>query len=64
LDLRNNKAWTIQVRGRKLTVTAETAAPKERARLWPWLTQMWPQYDDYQARTGEIPVVILAPSAP
>ena len=65
LNLRSNKAATIQVGGRKLAVTAETAGLEERARLWPRLTQMWPQYDDYQAKTRrEIPVVILAPSAP
>jgi F420H(2)-dependent quinone reductase len=64
LNLRNNPAATIQVGGRKLAVTAETAGLEERARLWPRLTQMWPQYDDYQAKTRrEIPVVILAPSA-
>jgi deazaflavin-dependent oxidoreductase (nitroreductase family) len=64
LNLRSNPAATIQVGGRKLAVTAETAALEERARLWPRLTQMWPQYDDYQAKTRrEIPVVILARSA-
>jgi deazaflavin-dependent oxidoreductase (nitroreductase family) len=64
LNLRSNPAATIQVGGRKLAVTAETAGREERARLWPRLTQMWPHYDDYQAKTRrEIPVVILAPSA-
>ena len=51
LNLRSNPAATIQVGGRKLAVTAETAGLEERARLWPRLTQMWPQYDDYQAKT-------------
>jgi len=64
LNLRSNPAATIQVGGRQLAVTAETAGLEERARLWPGLTRMWPQYDDYQAKTRrEIPVVILAPSA-
>ena len=64
LNLRSNPAATIQVGGRKLAITAETAGLEERARLWPRLTQMWPQYDDYQAKTHrEIPVVMLAPSA-
>ncbi len=64
LNLRSNPAATMQVGGRKLAVTAETAGLEERARLWLRLTQMWPQYDDYQAKTRrEIPVVILAPSA-
>jgi deazaflavin-dependent oxidoreductase (nitroreductase family) len=64
LNLRSNPAATIQVGGRKLALTAETAGLEERARLWPRLTQMWPQYDDYWAKTRrEIPLVILAPSA-
>ena len=64
LNPRSNPAATMQVGGRKLAVTAETAGLEERARLWLRLTQMWPQYDDYQATTRrEIPVVILAPSA-
>jgi len=63
LNLRSNPA-AMQVGGRKLAVTAETAGLEERARLWLRLRQMWPQYDDYQAKTRrEIPVVILAPSA-
>jgi deazaflavin-dependent oxidoreductase (nitroreductase family) len=64
LNLRSSPAATMQVGGRKLAVTAETAGLEERARLWLRLTQMWPQYDDYQAKTRrEILVVILAPSA-
>ena len=64
LNLRSNPAATIQVGGRKLAVTAESAGPGERAPLWSPLTQMWPRYDDYQAKTRrEIPVVILARSA-
>ena len=64
LNLRSNPAATVQVGARKLAVRAETAGPEERARLWPRLTQMWPQYDDYQAKTArEIPLVILARSA-
>jgi len=64
LNLRSNPAATIQVGGRKVAVTAETAGPEERARLWSRVTQIWPRYDDYQAKTRrEIPVVILARSA-
>jgi deazaflavin-dependent oxidoreductase (nitroreductase family) len=64
LNLRSNPAATIQVGGRKVAVAAETAGPEERARLWSRVTQMWPRYDDYQAKTRrEIPVVILARSA-
>ncbi len=39
------------------------AEPEERARLWPLAVEMYPGYDDYQAKTTrEIPVVILSPA--
>ncbi len=64
LNLRGNPEATIQVGGRKLEVHADTASPDERARLWTLMTQMYPGYDDYQAKTSrEIPVVILTPAA-
>ena len=64
LNLRGSPTPAIQVEGRRFAVSAETSGPADRARLWPRLTQMWPQYDEYQAKTKrEIPVVILTPSA-
>ena len=64
LNLRGDPAATIQVGNRKLAVGSETAGPEERARLWARVTQMYPKYDDYQAKTSrEIPVVTLTPSA-
>jgi hypothetical protein len=45
-------------------VTAETASPEERDRLWRLAVQMYPPYDDYRAKTArEIPVVVLTPAA-
>lgn len=62
LNLRSNPAAAIQVGGRKLAVTAETAGPDDRARLWAAVTQMYAGYDAYQAKTSrEIPIVILTP---
>ena len=62
LNLRDNPAATIEIGRRTLAVTAETASPEERARLWPLATQMYSGYDDYQAKTSrEIPVVVLTP---
>jgi hypothetical protein len=41
-------------------VRARTATGEERERLWGLMTEVWPAYDDYQARTDrEIPVVVL-----
>lgn len=63
LNLQGNPAATVQIGSRRIAVRAETASSEERARLWARATQMYPQYDDYQAKTSrEIPVVILAPA--
>ena len=41
---------------------ARTAGAEERARYWTPLVAMYPDYDDYQARTDrQIPVVVLEP---
>ena len=42
--------------------TARTASPDERDALWRQMAEIFPPYNDYQARTDrEIPVVILEP---
>lgn len=52
---------TIQVKGDQIEVRASTAEGEERARLWSLMTEVWPAYDEYQAKTErEIPVVILS----
>jgi deazaflavin-dependent oxidoreductase (nitroreductase family) len=41
---------------------ARTASPQERAELWPRLTALYSDFDNYQAwTTREIPVVICEP---
>jgi deazaflavin-dependent oxidoreductase (nitroreductase family) len=51
---------TIEVLGETVPVLASTAEGEERARLWSLMTEAWPAYDDYQARTDrQIPVVVL-----
>ena len=63
LNLKAQPTVEVQV-GRDVTkVTARTATAEERARLWPLVTKMYPQYESYQRRTRrEIPVVVLKPS--
>ena len=40
--------------------TAHTAAPDEKPALWSLMADIFPAYNDYQAKTErEIPVVIL-----
>lgn len=52
----------IQVRDEVIPVTARTAAPDEKRRLWRIMTAQWPDYDQYQSHTKrDIPVVLLTP---
>jgi deazaflavin-dependent oxidoreductase (nitroreductase family) len=51
----------IQVLGDIIPVLANTAEGSERERLWSLMTEVWPAYEDYQARTErQIPVVALS----
>jgi deazaflavin-dependent oxidoreductase (nitroreductase family) len=51
---------SIQVQDEEIPVRASTAAGEERSRLWALMVEVWPAYDDYQAKTDrEIPVVVL-----
>jgi deazaflavin-dependent oxidoreductase (nitroreductase family) len=59
-NLAANPEATIQVEGDRIDVRASTAEGDERARLWTLMTEVWPAYDEYQARTErEIPVVVF-----
>lgn len=60
LNLQANPRVKVQVLGDKFEANARTASPQEKAELWPLMTEVWPDYDEYQKRTDrEIPVVIL-----
>jgi len=49
----------VQGRSRR-ALTARTATPEERARLWPTIVATYPGYARYQARTARpIPLVVL-----
>ncbi len=52
----------IQVKADRMPVTASVAEGEERDRLWKRMTEVWPDYDDYQEKTDrEISVVVLEP---
>ena len=54
---------TFRTPKRELPYRARTAAPAEKAALWPKLVAIYRDYDDYQKRTDrEIPVVVLDPT--
>lgn len=51
---------TVEVRGESIPVRARTAQGEERKRLWSLMTEDWPAYDQYQAKTDrQIPIVIF-----
>jgi deazaflavin-dependent oxidoreductase (nitroreductase family) len=63
LNIDANPAATIQVKADVIPVTARTATPEEKPRLWKIVSAAWPNYDVYQSRTDrDIPVVVLSPS--
>jgi deazaflavin-dependent oxidoreductase (nitroreductase family) len=63
LNLQANPEAEIQVKADRIAVTARTATPEEKPRLWKIVTDVWPNYDVYQTRTErDIPVVVLSPS--
>ena len=50
----------IEIPGERVRVRPSVAEGEERERLWSLMTEVWPAYDEYQARTDrQIPVVIL-----
>ena len=60
LNLAEHPTVKLQVGGEVFTASARTSPPEERARLWPAMTKIWPDFDSYQAKTGrEIPVVVF-----
>ena len=52
----------VQIGSATRRMRARRASDAEKAALWPRLVAMYPDYDDYQARTTRnIPVMILSP---
>ncbi len=53
----------LQVGPDRMAATARTATGDERTALWEQMAELFPPYNDYQARAAgrEIPVVVLDP---
>lgn len=64
-NLNANPEVELQVGADKFTAQARTATAEEKARLWPIMSKIFPNYDAYQAKAGkagrDIPLVILTP---
>jgi deazaflavin-dependent oxidoreductase (nitroreductase family) len=60
LNLEANPEVGVQVKADKFRARARTAEGEERERLWKAMNEIWPHYDEYQAKTTrQIPVVVL-----
>jgi deazaflavin-dependent oxidoreductase (nitroreductase family) len=60
LSLRENPEVHVRVLGERFTARAEVLPPREKARVWPAVLEVYPPYEDYQRKTDrDIPVVRL-----
>jgi len=60
LNLVADPEVTLQVGADVFRGHARTASPEEKQALWPLMVELWPDYEQYQARTDrDIPVVII-----
>jgi len=63
-NLQANPECEVQIKRRKMKMTARTALPDEREALWPKLVAHYPDFASYATWTDRvIPVVILEPAA-
>lgn len=60
LNLTDQPEVEVQIWGERFPAQARTATGEERTELWTEMLKHWPQYAEYQTKTGrEIPVVVL-----
>lgn len=63
-NLLANPDAEVQIGAEVTKVRAVVATDEQKAAFWPKLVGMYPDFDDYQARTERnIPVIILTPRA-
>lgn len=59
-NIEASNAVQVQVAADKFFATAELVEGDDRARIWQVMAEIWPPYNEYQAKTDrEIPVVRL-----
>lgn len=60
LNLAADPDVQVQIKGDKFAAHARVATPDEKPAMWKHMTEVWPDYDNYQKKTDrEIPVVVL-----
>jgi deazaflavin-dependent oxidoreductase (nitroreductase family) len=61
-NLEANPDTVIQIKDKEIPVRARIATDQEKPAMWAHMTEVWPDYDEYQKRTSrQIPVVVLEP---
>ena len=61
-NLKANPDVEIMVGGDKRSYLAEQVSPERKRELWPHLLSLYPDFDEYQARTDrDIPVFLCSP---
>jgi deazaflavin-dependent oxidoreductase (nitroreductase family) len=60
LNLEADPDVEVQVKDEQFAGRARVATPEEKPAMWAAMTEVWPDYDQYQAKTSrQIPVVVL-----
>lgn len=60
LNLQAHPDVEVQIKEDRFPARARVATPEEKPDMWAAMTEVWPDYDEYQAKTSrEIPVVVL-----
>jgi deazaflavin-dependent oxidoreductase (nitroreductase family) len=60
LNLQENPEVQVQIKDDAFRARARTATAEEKPAMWQHMTEVWPDYDEYQKKTSrEIPVVVL-----
>jgi deazaflavin-dependent oxidoreductase (nitroreductase family) len=60
LNLQADPEVSVQIKGEKFAARARVATSDEKPEAWKLMTEVWPDYDEYQKKTDrEIPVVVL-----
>jgi deazaflavin-dependent oxidoreductase (nitroreductase family) len=64
LNLQADPDIEVQIKDERFGVRARVATAEEKPAMWQAMTEVWPDYDDYQRKTArEIPVVVLERTA-
>lgn len=54
----------VQIKGERFRARARTATAQEKPDMWRHMTEVWPDYEEYQKKTDrDIPVVVLERTA-